>query len=229
MKRISQQRYQEMLADAAVLERDDHGEKVLAMPDGTLVKIFRRKRWLSTALLLPYARRFVRNARRLAGRGVLSVQVIELAYCPETARHLVTYQPLPGTALRQRLNPTDRQRHALLADFARYIALLHQKGVFFRSLHFGNVIVPEDSSGFGLIDVADMQLKNRPLNVAERARNFRHLSRYAQDNEALLDFGVDRFVAAYLAAAGLAEREQHAFRQKLTRYAPLFSGGAMRP
>lgn len=215
MKRIDHSRYRELLAGADVLERDGHGEKVLALADGTLVKIFRRKRWLSTASLIPHARRFVRNTHRLAERGILTVSVVDLAYCPAVARHLVTYRPLPGTTLRQALRDSESERHRLLAAFAHYIARLHQKGVYFRSLHFGNVIVPPDGGELGLIDVADLSVLGRPLTLRRRVRNFSHILRYREDRMALRESGWSEFLDSYLQAAALPPPAGLALRDRL--------------
>ena len=215
MKRIDHSRYLELLAGAEVLERDGHGEKVLALADGTLVKIFRRKRWLSTASLIPYARRFVRNTHRLAERGILTVSVVDLAYCPAVARHLVTYRPLPGTTLRQALRDSASQRRTLLAAFAHYIARLHQKGIYFRSLHFGNVIVPPDGGELGLIDVADMSVQGRPLTPRRRVRNFSHILRYREDRLALRESGWPEFLDNYLETASLPPAVVPALRDRL--------------
>lgn len=217
MKRIDRSRYLELFADGAVLERDGHGEKLLALPDGTMVKIFRRKRWLSTALFYPYSQRFASNARRLAKRNVLTVKVLETAYCPAVKRHLVTYQPLPGKTLRQALGAVETDRSILLTEFARFVASLHQKGVYFRSLHFGNVIVPNDGQELGLIDIADMSFQRGALPVRLRTRNFKHMLRYNEDIGYLNEFGSRRFLDQYLAAASLSVYEKLNFLSLLVQ------------
>lgn len=206
MKSIDASAYQALLAGAKVLERDRHGAKVLALADGNLVKVFRHKRWLSTATLYPYARRFIDNARRLAELGILTVTVVDAAHCPAVARHLVTYRPLPGVTLRQALGAVAADRHRLLVEFARLVATLHQKGVYFRSLHFGNVIVASGGEGLGLIDVADMSFRAGPLTLRQRERNFAHMLRYREDRQALQAYGWERFLDAYLQAAALPTR-----------------------
>ena len=207
MKRIDQETYEQLLASATVLERDGYGAKVLALADGSLVKVFRRKRWLSTALVFPYALRFARNARRLAERGFVSVQVLDTAYCPALARHLVTYRPLPGVTLRQALKAAAVQRPQLLAAFAAFVATLHHEGIYFRSLHFGNVIVSPSGSSLGLIDVADLRTYAWPLPSFLRVRNFSHMLRYAEDRAALQAYGWQKFVDNYLATASLPPRQ----------------------
>lgn len=219
-RRVELAEYQALLNACQILERDAFGAKVLVTPDGRIVKLFRRKRWLSTALLQPYALRFIRNARRLAAHDILSVQVLDAGYCPAAARHLVTYQPLPGSTLRQTLTAADAERPLLIDRFAGYVATLHQKGVYFRSLHFGNVIVSVDQRQLGLIDVANMNFCVTPLSVRQRLRNFCHMLRYRVDQEFLHEYGWPRFVNDYLAAAGLPPRDAELLRVGLQRLAP---------
>lgn len=223
-ERLDQAGYRELLAGSTVIERDAHGEKVLRAADGQIVKIFRRKRLLSTALFLPYASRFVRNAARLAAHGISTVEVSRRLYCPPLRRHLVIYRPLPGKTLREalRLLPEDAPRNLDLT--ASFVAMLHQKGVYFRSLHFGNVIVPPEGERLGLIDVADLAFRPGPLPIRLRMRNFRHMMRYVEDREALASFGGRRFLERYLAAAGMDKGASGQFLKDLCRHVPTLIG-----
>lgn len=224
MKTMDGSAYRELLAATRVIERDRHGEKVLQQPDGNFTKIFRRKRWLSTALLRPYALRFGENAKTLAFLAVPTVAVVDICHCREMNRHLVTYRPLPGETLRSMLHDFPDERQELLMELAGFIALLHLKGVYFRSLHFGNIIVMPERQGLGLIDVADMTIKGSSLRVAERLRNFRHMLRYAEDVGFLREYGWERFVDSYLAATQLAAGRQKCLRNELVRF-PEFASG----
>ena len=211
MKRIDRSEYLQLLSSATVIERDANGEKVLALQDGRLVKLFRRKRWLSSALFFPYASRFVRNAGILAERDILTVKILAVAYCTAVERHMVTYRPLPGKTLRQALASSKPDRSRLLAEFAHFVADLHRNGVYFRSLHFGNVIVPGVGQKLGLIDIADMSFHRSALPVRLRARNFKHMLRYREDVGYLEEFGSRRFLDQYLAAARLDVRDRKNF------------------
>jgi phage gp46-like protein len=59
---LSHDAYLALRADATVLERDLHGDKVLQLADGSYLKLFRRKRLISSAAWYPYAQRFADNA-----------------------------------------------------------------------------------------------------------------------------------------------------------------------
>lgn len=208
---ISLAEYQTLVAQSQVIERDHYGEKVLIAPDGSFIKIFRTKKLLSTAIFRPYALRFRSNAEKLARLGISTVQVHSVSYCPENRRHLVEYRPLAGETLRAVLREGG-EVVPLLARFARFLAELHRRGVFFRSIHFGNIIVQPESGEFGLIDIADMRIRSRPLGAVARARNFRHFLRYPEDVRALAAFGFDRFLEIYLEAADLRGWRQRLFQ-----------------
>lgn len=171
-----------MCEGAEVLERDPHGDKVLRLADGSILKLFRRKRLLSSAALYPYARRFASNAAALARIGVPVPEVIAVYRIGEMARDVVHYKPLPGVTLRelarQGLDP-ERQRE-LRDKFTRLVIHLHDKGFYFRSLHIGNVICTPEGE-LGLIDFSDMRLHPWPLGRYLRARNMRRMAGIADE------------------------------------------------
>lgn len=176
--------YQTLRSGATVLEADGHGDKVLQLPDGRILKLFRRKRLISSAALYPYARRFTDNITALQQRGIPCPEVEEIYRIPAIERDAVLYRPLPGDTLRQVLKAASPQVEGLTVKLAGFIARLHNSGVYFRSLHLGNII-RTDSGELGLIDVADMQCQKRPLNAWKRKRNFKHLLRYTKDQQLL--------------------------------------------
>lgn len=198
MKTLSRDDFEFLVADATIIEKDRHGAKVLKAADGSYIKLFRRKHLLTTALLRPYARRFADNAARLRSQGIPCVEVIALAYCPSVGRHLVRYRPLPGRTLRDTATESGLDRYRL----AHFLADLHRRGVYFRSIHLGNVIVNPETGALGLIDVADMSFRRAPLSCSRRIRNFRHMLRYREDVESLRQAGFDFFVADYVEATG---------------------------
>ena len=202
MKQLALEDYERLSEGAQVLEQDRYGPKALLTPGGSAIKLFRRKRWFSTATLYPYALRFRRNARRLNGYGVPSVEVQQLYHCPSIARDLVIYPWLPGTTLRQHAAEAP-EGIAVLGDLAKFLALLHHKGIYFRSLHLGNVLVRPDNS-LALIDVADLDFKWLPMGPLSRVRNFRHLFRYEQDRSLFRRFGLKRFMGIYLLTSGIS-------------------------
>lgn len=195
MEKISQQQYQALIKGALLLEKDAFGIKVLDTGKGEMIKLFRRKRLLSTALFFPYATRFVANAKRLTQLGIPTVSINKVLSCPSIKRHLVIYQKLEGELLRTILSQSVDQTEELYEKFGRFIAHLHQKGIYFRSAHLKNILVLATGE-FGLIDISDMQIKPQPLQQSLRLRNFSHILRYPED-KVLIRSQLDAFMLGY--------------------------------
>jgi hypothetical protein len=196
MKRLTAEEYLRLRAGAEVMEADSFGDKVLRLADGTILKLFRRKRLLSSAAWYPYAQRFADNAVAMRRRGIAVPEIIAIVRIPAIARDAVHYHPLPGESLRQLLRagmePDERQN--LRSAFTRFVIELHEKGIYFRSLHLGNVLQLPDGH-FGLIDIADARLRPWRLSRHLRRRNLRLLLAAAGEGE-LID------AAAVLAGRG---------------------------
>ena len=167
---------------ATVLEADRYGEKVLRLTDGTIFKLFRRKRLVTSAALLPYARRFVNNALALAKKGVPVPRVIDLVRIPEMERDAVHYMPLEGDSLRNmvRAGLSSEREKQLKALFTRFVIELHDKGIYFRSLHNGNVVCTPDGR-LGLIDFSDLRIFPWRLGRYLRTRNMRRMQGIADE------------------------------------------------
>lgn len=184
MQAIDHSTYEALRKGAHVLEADGSGDKVLRLADGRMLKLFRRKRLLSSALFFPYAQRFADNTRALELRGIPCPTVIAVYRIPSIQRDGVYYDPLEGMTVRQ-LQTTGETANALRSQLGAFIARLHEKGVYFRSLHFGNVVLTPDNQ-LGLIDIADLRCQRRALSDSKRLRNFAHLLRYKEDRQWLL-------------------------------------------
>jgi hypothetical protein len=216
MRLLSKTEFEQMANDSRELERDGFGAKVLLRPDGRIIKLFRIKRLFSLATIYPYSLRFRRNARRLRQLGINTVTVEQVFYCHAIRRHGVVYQLLPGDALGNLLKAQPDSLD-LLGRLAEYMALLHGKGIYFRSLHLGNVLLLENGE-LGLIDVADMRFSRRPLSAGERRRNFRHLFRLQEYHVFFERFGQRRFMDLYLEFAGLPAAQAEKIRaQQITQ------------
>lgn len=203
MQRLPLPQYLDLIRGGQVLARDTHGEKVIRTSDDLFVKLFRHKRLFSSSRLFPYAKRFASNARMLARLGIPTVEVENVFSVPGIRRDIALYRPLKGKTLRDLARETPEAMPYVLPRLARCLALLHERGILFRSIHFGNVIVTPE--GVGLIDVAD--IRRRPfgsLSIGQRLRNFGHMLRYAKDRQILLDYGIDRFLQHYAAAASVS-------------------------
>jgi tRNA A-37 threonylcarbamoyl transferase component Bud32 len=192
---LSDAMLQAWLIDAEILESDGFGIKVARLRQGNILKIFRVKRWFSSAQLYSYARRFCRNAQRLALLDVPTVKVQHLYHCEDKIRSVVVYAPLEGVTALQMLNAQtlDNQHAQALGAF---IADLHDKGIYFRGLHLGNIVLtPEDR--FGLIDVSEMTIFPWRLGCRRRFRNFARFWRTFEDKYAFGYQGIHALIQGY--------------------------------
>ena len=182
LKVIEHQEFLEMKAGAEVLEADAHGEKVLRLSDGTMLKLFRRKRLISSAAWYPYAQRFVQNAVSLRERGIPVPEVIAAMRVPSVKRDAVHYRPLEGETLRSMIRDgLDSETESRLKNkFTEFVIHLHALGIYFRSLHLGNVILTP-AGELGLIDFSDLRVYGRPLPGFMRRRNIQRM--LGMDNE----------------------------------------------
>lgn len=182
MQKLDHAAYLKLREGADILEADGTGDKVLRLTDGTMLKLFRRKRLLTSALWSPYAARFADNCAALRARKIECPSVRQVYRIPGIERDAVHYDPLPGQTLRElSLNAPE----GLRAKVGEFIAYLHEQGIYFRSAHLGNIVMTPEGT-LGLIDIADLRAYRKPLPKALRLRNFRHMLRYRQDREWLL-------------------------------------------
>lgn len=202
MRILAHEGYLQLREGARVIEADRHGDKVLLLPDSTYVKLFRRKRILSSAAFYPYARRFADNIQALTACGIPCPQLIALYRIPAIARDAIHYLPLDGHTVRQivKERPGAAEAERLRGALGAFVAGLHERGVYFRSLHLGNIVRRPDGT-FGLIDLADMRMRSARLGQLLRARNLKHLLRYPEEADWLCEHGT--FFAAYNQASGL--------------------------
>lgn len=193
---LDEAQFRQWCATAEILEQDAHGLKVLRLENGDILKIFRVKRLFSSARLYSYARRFCRNAARLASLGIPTVSIRQLYHIADTNNSAVLYAPLQGSTLRElaRSGSVDK---ALLSRLGIFVAILHKKGIYFRSLHLGNIVLTPHGQ-FGLIDIADMSIFPWRLGCGRRLRNFRHMRRLHQDNALLGGPGWEEMLNSYL-------------------------------
>lgn len=216
MKRIDGVQLDALLQGAKTIEEDGLGIKVARLGDGDFLKLYRRKRLLSSDLWDLPAQRFADNAQGLLRLGITAPKVLDVLMISERRLSAVRYQPLPGDTLRNSLRQLDAEpRTALVKQFGTFLGELHQLGVYFRSLHLGNVLLLPDGS-FGLIDLSDMKLESRPLAPWKRRRNLQHILRYSEDIAWLTQQHLDSWLEGYADSASRPETER--FTRDLKRW-----------
>lgn len=196
MQTLPAQQIEAWLTDGRILEQDGRGPKVVALADGRFLKIFHTRRHPLLARLQPAACRFSRNAARLRALGIPAPVVRELFWLdPKKGLSGCLYDPLPGDSVERLFKADPQAAQQLIAPLAAFIRQLHERGVYFRSLHLGNILLlPE--GGFGLIDILDLRFKRAPLGRWLVKRNLQHLENYLQ-RSGLEGFSMDALMQCY--------------------------------
>lgn len=219
VQKLSLEGLEQLSREARIIEEDGLGPKVLRLTDGSFLKLFRRRRWYTSGSFNPYSERFAVNSEQLRQMGIPTPQILNL-YRLDDGSSAVHYTPLAGHTLRQVLQSITAPavRQALVERFGKFMAQLHEKGVYFRSLHLGNVLVLEDGE-FGLIDLADLRIYPTPLSLSLRQRNLRHMQRYTVDKRWLFEDHLDALLQGYAMTASKSAVE-NLHRQVLAGNAP---------
>ena len=205
MKNLTSEEYNRLTQNAKVLAEDGFGKKVLELKDHSIIKLFRVKRLISQATVYSPARRFKNNALRLIALNIPTVTILNLYKIKSIKRTAVHYQQLEGLTVREYL-----QQHSasdtFLSELGRFLLHLHDQGIFFRSVHFGNIIYTPDHQ-FGLIDISDMKTYKFALNKNKRLRNLKHFFRLAEDMK--LIEGSTVIEDSYLEACNINSKKFH--------------------
>ena len=201
VKCLNKADFKALEVNAKVIEEDGLGPKVLRLENGNFLKLFRERRCYTSGSFNPYSQRFAVNSERLQALGITAPAILDL-YVFADGSSGVLYQPLPGQTLRQVMQSmgSGAMRQALVERFGKFLALLHEQGVYFRSLHLGNVLLMDDGE-FGLIDIADLHLYPSSLRLALRQRNLRHMQRYPEDRRWLFEEQLQALLDGYASLA----------------------------
>jgi tRNA A-37 threonylcarbamoyl transferase component Bud32 len=210
MRTMSEAQLATLLEGARTIEKDGLGLKVACLSNGDFLKLFRRKRLFSSAIWSPPSRRFADNASRLRELGVAAPRVRELLRINRRRLTGVIYEPLPGETLRSRWRASASDELANEVErFGMFLGQLHQSGVYFRSLHLGNVLHLPDGN-LGLIDLSDMKIEDKPLDPWKRQRNLQHILRYPEDIHYLVERHRQSWIRGYREACGDISAQQFA-------------------
>lgn len=219
MQELSLMAYKDLIHHATPLSIEmvdgKISHKVLQLTDGSIVKLFRLKRLLTSGRILPPAKRFLRNVNRLEAHGIPTVAMIATYKIPAIGRTAVHYRFMTGVTLREYCK-TGEMDFQLAKRLGQFFALLHQQGIYFRSIHFGNMVLSPDHR-IGLIDVLDMRFKRKSLNRHLRIRNLRHLFRYDTDIDLLAPVR-NYFIESYCTAARLHPFSEGRLRRHFEAY-----------
>ncbi|MGV8843074.1 MAG: toluene tolerance protein [Pseudomonas sp.] len=186
-----------LIVGATLVEVDSHGPKVYRLANGEYLKLFRRKRFFSSALLVPYSVRFYSNAAQLRSNDIPTIEPFALYQLEDTAWTAVHYRPLYGTTLKDLFTQDHSTAKKNLPLLIEFFHTLHRKGIYFRSLHLGNIVLTPENQ-LGLIDIADLAFHRSSLSKSKTKRNMAHFERYLRHEKLLKHFPYEELYAAVL-------------------------------
>lgn len=172
---------------------------VLRKGDNEYIKFFYPRKGFSSDKIVPFYKRFINNTEKLHQKNISTCMVKQVYYSPDQKCHIVVYQGVKGEALSSLLS----QKKVLLDHFIVELVRLHEAGIFFRDLHFDNIL-QQPSGEFALVDIADCSIFKNPLSINRRARSVARLLRIKKDVGFHQTYGTENFIAAYCRAAGLS-------------------------
>ena len=187
--------------DLKIVESCSRGVKVWESEAGKIIKVFRGKnKFFTSNNYKSYASRFANHADRLNKLKVLAPKVDSLQFCRELNIHVLSYDKLPGQSAASLAQKGDEK---ILQEVMKFVAKLHQQGIYFRALHLSNLLLQENKD-FALIDVADMHFKNGPLSLYMRCRNLKHLFRHRLDKKIWAADGLKNWIQFYCQMANFS-------------------------
>ncbi len=189
---------------------------VVLHPDGTVSKFWaRKKKLISSATLLTYSSRFVKNAAELSRRGIVTPEIISHTAVEKSHIKIVKYRSLPGKSIRELLKNDPQQVN--ITNLCQYIYKLHDKGILFRGIHLGNIIQAPDQQNYGLIDFTDVKFYSKALSLRRRATNLSTPLRYEEDTKRIATAGLPDLAESYLKILSASKSEEQKFRRQVTQ------------
>lgn len=183
-----------LMADAIILSSHAvFGPKVFILPFGDIIKVFNPKSGFTRRHWHPKYLQFIENAAALHAHHIKTVTIHHIYHFKDRDAYAVRYTPLPGRDLRSLMAQNTDALMPVLLDF---MASLHEKGIYFRGLHLGNILLC-DSGGLGIIDMADMRFKRWSLGMQARVRNIAHMVKRPEDRGLFQAYGLDKLLAQY--------------------------------
>jgi len=215
MKTISKQQLKNLCKNGTCIDSIGEYPSVIIHPDGTITKLWKRKKSLfSSDRFRSYAQRFIDNATGLTAKGINVPDILNHAVLEGERISIVSYRALPGNSIRDLLK--DSPERVDIPALGRYILSLHDKGIFFRSIHFGNIILLPDNN-YGLIDITDVRYYKNPVPLRRRAVNLATPLRYSDDADRIKAAQLPDLIDSYLSALEPNARDKERFLEQINR------------
>lgn len=164
---INEVAFKNIIENNYIIKRCGNLPKVLCTEDNKIIKIFYPKNKYSSDNFKPYALRFYKNSIKLKYLNVTAPHIFKIQYFAERRVYLLYYEKIMGENLEILIQLGKKELYEKIAIF---LALLHQNGINFRSIHLGNLVY-EKEEGIALIDISSMKFKKSSLSLWQRYKN----------------------------------------------------------
>ena len=160
-----------------VEKANDLGHRKTFHKKNEIIKIFNVRGYISSGFFNTYASRIIKNSIKLKDHEISSIEITnELTFQYNNRLSGVSYKYIPGKTYRDLGNKITKE---MITDLAKYISIIHKKGIYFRAMHLGNILL--HNKKLFLIDIAKIHFYPWSLFIFTRARAFRRMIKYKDD------------------------------------------------
>src|SRR6056300_108600 len=196
---------------------DDLGYRKTFHKKNAIIKIFIVRGLISSGFFNTYASRIIKNSLKLKKYDIPSIEITnELVFQYNRRLSGVSYEYIPGTTYRDLSHKITMD---MITDLANYISNIHKKGIYFRAMHLGNILL--HNKKLFLIDIAKIHFYPWPLFVFTRARAFRRMIKYQDD---IINFGLINYknlISEYMNSSKFNYFERIRFQLYLTIFSKI--------
>ena len=200
-----------------VEKADDLGHRKTFHKKNEIIKIFNVRGYISSGFFNTYASRIIKNSIKLKEHEISSIEITnELAFQYNNRLSGVSYKYIPGKTYRDLGNKITKE---MITDLAKYISIIHKKGIYFRAMHLGNILL--HNKKLFLIDIAKIHFYPWPLFIFTRARAFRRMIKYQEDIKHFGLINYKNLISEYMVSSKFNSFERIRFQLYLTIFSKI--------
>lgn len=200
-----------------VEKADDLGHRKTFHKKNEIIKIFNVRGYISSGFFNTYASRIIKNSIKLKEHEISSIEITnELAFQYNNRLSGVSYRYIPGKTYRDLGNKITKE---MITDLAKYISIIHKKGIYFRAMHLGNILL--HNKKLFLIDIAKIHFYPWPLFIFTRARAFRRMIKYQDDIKHFGLINYKNLISEYMVSSKFNSFERIRFQLYLTIFSKI--------
>lgn len=200
-----------------VEKADDLGHRKTFHKKNEIIKIFNVRGYISSGFFNTYASRIIKNSIKLKEHEISSIEITnELAFQYNNRLSGVSYKYIPGKTYRDLGNKITKE---MITDLAKYISIIHKKGIYFRAMHLGNILL--HNKKLFLIDIAKIHFYPWPLFIFTRARAFRRMIKYQDDIKHFGLINYKNLISEYMVSSKFNHFERIRFQLYLTIFSKI--------